>query len=83
MSDAREDKCGKCGNNIDSKRRVDIRLRSGLPVCQPSFVKSTREFEDRFSDLYVNRIFPLIRFRVRLICDSPKECYGQSRQSSR
>ena len=37
-----EDRCGKCGADIDSTRRVDFTLKDGTRVCDSCFVKGTR-----------------------------------------
>lgn len=45
------EKCGKCGAEIDSMRRVDFTLKEGTRVCESCFVKWTekaRQKDDRF-----------------------------------
>lgn len=37
-----EDRCGKCGADIDPTRRVDFTLKDGTRVCDSCFVKGTR-----------------------------------------
>jgi recombinational DNA repair protein (RecF pathway) len=41
MDDTHEDRCGKCGAEIDSSRRVDFTLKDGTRVCDSCFVKET------------------------------------------
>jgi len=41
MTDEREEKCGKCGADIDSGRRVDFTLKDGTRVCDSCFIKET------------------------------------------
>jgi recombinational DNA repair protein (RecF pathway) len=36
-----EDRCGKCGTEIDPSRRVDFTLKDGTRVCESCFVKGT------------------------------------------
>jgi recombinational DNA repair protein (RecF pathway) len=36
-----EDRCGKCGAEIDPNRRVDFTLKDGTRVCESCFVKGT------------------------------------------
>jgi hypothetical protein len=38
----KEDRCGKCGADIDPTRRVDFTLKDGTRVCDSCFVKGTR-----------------------------------------
>jgi hypothetical protein len=40
--ETREDRCGKCGADIDPTRRVDFTLKDGTRVCDSCFVKGTR-----------------------------------------
>jgi hypothetical protein len=35
------DECGKCGVEIDARRRVDFTLQDGTRVCDSCFVKGT------------------------------------------
>jgi len=48
-----EDRCGKCGADIDPTRRVDFTLKDGTRVCDSCFVKGTKSQthakEERFS----------------------------------
>jgi len=37
-----EDRCGKCGADIDPTRRVDFTLKDGTRVCDSCFVKGTK-----------------------------------------
>jgi transcription elongation factor Elf1 len=41
MGEPHEDRCGKCGAEIDSSRRVDFTLKDGTRVCDSCFVKGT------------------------------------------
>ena len=41
MADSIEDRCGRCGAEIDPSRRVDFTLKDGTRVCEPCFVKGT------------------------------------------
>jgi hypothetical protein len=41
MSDVAQDRCGKCGAEIDANRRVDFTLKDGTRVCDACFVKGT------------------------------------------
>ena len=36
-----EERCGKCGAEIDPTRRVDFTLKDGTRVCDSCFVKGT------------------------------------------
>jgi hypothetical protein len=42
MTESNEDRCGKCGAEIDPSRRVDFTLKDGTRVCDSCFVKGTR-----------------------------------------
>jgi hypothetical protein len=42
-----EDRCGKCGADIDSTRRVDFTLKDGTRVCDSCFVKGTRSPKEK------------------------------------
>jgi hypothetical protein len=42
MVEPEEDRCGKCGAEIGSSRRVDFTLKDGTMVCEPCFVKGTK-----------------------------------------
>lgn len=37
-----EDRCGRCGADIDSTRRVDFTLKDDTRVCDSCFVKGTK-----------------------------------------
>jgi hypothetical protein len=39
MAELTEDRCGKCGAEIDAGRRVDFTLKGGTRVCDSCFVK--------------------------------------------
>jgi recombinational DNA repair protein (RecF pathway) len=41
MAEPAEDRCGKCGAEIDPTRRVDFTLKDGTRVCESCFVKGT------------------------------------------
>ncbi len=41
MVEPAEERCGKCGAEIDPTRRVDFTLKDGTRVCEPCFVKGT------------------------------------------
>jgi hypothetical protein len=41
VSESTEDRCGKCGAEIDPNRRVDFTLKDGTRVCDSCFVKGT------------------------------------------
>ena len=41
MEEGREEKCGKCGADIDSTRRIDFTLKDGTRVCDSCFIKET------------------------------------------
>jgi recombinational DNA repair protein (RecF pathway) len=45
MSEEQADHCGKCGAEIDSRRRVDFTLKDGTRVCESCFVRETRRPE--------------------------------------
>jgi hypothetical protein len=42
MAELNEDRCGKCGTDIDPTRRVDFTLKDGTRVCDSCFVKGTK-----------------------------------------
>ena len=41
MAQTTEDRCGKCGTEIDPNRRVDFTLKDGTRVCDSCLVKGT------------------------------------------
>jgi recombinational DNA repair protein (RecF pathway) len=41
MPEGNEERCGKCGTEIDPTRRVDFTLKDGTRVCDSCFVKGT------------------------------------------
>lgn len=41
MAESFENRCGKCGAEIDPTRRVDFTLKDGTRVCDSCFVKGT------------------------------------------
>jgi hypothetical protein len=41
MAEPIDDRCGKCGAEIDAGRRVDFTLKDGTRVCDSCFVKGT------------------------------------------
>jgi len=41
MSESKDERCGKCGAEIDAGRRVDFTLKDGARVCDSCFVKGT------------------------------------------
>ena len=41
MFEPTQDRCGKCGAEIDASRRVDFTLKDGTRVCESCFVKET------------------------------------------
>jgi hypothetical protein len=41
MAEPIEERCGKCGADIDPTRRVDFTLKDGTRVCDSCFVKGT------------------------------------------
>ena len=41
VADTTEERCGKCGAEIDLSRRVDFTLKDGTRVCESCFVKGT------------------------------------------
>jgi hypothetical protein len=41
MAEPIDDRCGKCGREIDAGRRVDFTLKYGTRVCDSCFVKGT------------------------------------------
>jgi NMD protein affecting ribosome stability and mRNA decay len=41
MPEPAQDRCGKCGAEIDASRRVDFTLKNGMRVCESCFVKGT------------------------------------------
>jgi hypothetical protein len=41
MAEANDERCGKCGAEIDASRRVDFTLKDGTRVCDFCFVKGT------------------------------------------
>lgn len=41
MAEPNDDRCGKCGAEIDPNRRVDFTLKDGTRVCDSCFVKGT------------------------------------------
>jgi recombinational DNA repair protein (RecF pathway) len=42
MSEEQADLCGKCGAEIDARRRVDFTLKDGTRVCESCFAGETR-----------------------------------------
>jgi hypothetical protein len=50
-----EDRCGKCGAEIDPTRRVDFMLKDGTRVCDSCFVKGTKSPTRSTPDLRTNR----------------------------
>ena len=41
MAEPNDERCGKCGAEIDASRRVDFTLKDGTRVCDSCFVKGT------------------------------------------
>ena len=41
MAESNDERCGKCGAEIDRSRRVDFTLKDGTRVCEACFVKET------------------------------------------
>jgi recombinational DNA repair protein (RecF pathway) len=41
MAESDDERCGKCGAEIDPSRRVDFTLKDGTRVCDSCFVKGT------------------------------------------
>jgi hypothetical protein len=41
MPEPTQDRCGKCGAEIDASRRIDYTLKDGTRVCDSCFVKGT------------------------------------------
>jgi recombinational DNA repair protein (RecF pathway) len=41
MAESNDERCGKCGAEIDASRRVDFTLKDGTRVCDSCFVKGT------------------------------------------
>lgn len=41
MADPAQDRCGKCGADIDASRRIDFTLKDGTRVCDSCFVRGT------------------------------------------
>jgi hypothetical protein len=39
MSEKIDEQCGKCGAEIDPRRRVDYTLKDGTRVCEACFIK--------------------------------------------
>jgi hypothetical protein len=45
MVETAEDRCGKCGAEIDPNRRVDFTLKDGTRVCRCRFQAGSSELE--------------------------------------
>ncbi len=41
LAEPTDERCGKCGAEIDPSRRVDFTLKDGTRVCDSCFVKGT------------------------------------------
>jgi len=41
MAEPKDERCGKCGAEIDPSRRVDFTLKDGTRLCESCFVKGT------------------------------------------
>jgi len=41
MAESNDERCGKCGADIDPTRRVDFTLKDETRVCDSCFVKGT------------------------------------------
>jgi hypothetical protein len=41
MTEPAQDRCGKCGAEIDASRRIDYTLKDGTRVCDSCFVRGT------------------------------------------
>jgi hypothetical protein len=42
MAEPNDNRCGKCGAEIDANRRVDYTLKDGTRVCDSCFVRGTK-----------------------------------------